>query len=577
MFSPSDHDDESVNALFKTILYLGSVFLLGAGTFAGWIAPGLAQDRVTSLLRRGLIAGAILLVVGSGLDAGSALARVTDAFDASLLVPYLTETRQGLAILIRVSTATVLAVLCLQWLGRRDVNRPILVFIGLTLLATFSVTSHAAGQSKMFPMLADLIHLTAMVAWAGTLLFVGWVPWPTEEPAVAVFDKAVSRLSTIGLISVILLFATGVYASALNLWGPPALTGTAYGRSLLFKVGLVLVTLGVAGVNRWILAPMVALRRPWTAFSWLVRLESFLLVAVLGLTGILTTRPLPEAPATLARPISFTETAGTWTVRGHLSPKGAAGFDLEMTVLHKGEVPLEPIDTHIKLAMTDHEMSPIEVRMSAVGRGVYRASIPLPMAGNWELRLHTPGGAIRVPVRATPGLAAAGMADWAPGLPGLAIAASGLGLGLYGLSRLGDRLRVAAPMLGAGAALVAAGAVLALNTLSAPSTGAGAVEPQNPIAATPQSLAMGEGIYLRYCQACHGVSGRGDGPAAAALKPRPADLRVHMAAGHSDGHIFLKISEGVNGTAMPSFAKTLTEEGRWHVLNFIRTFAAPVR
>lgn len=31
-------------------------------------------------------------------------------------------------------------------------------------------------------------------------------------------------------------------------------------------------------------------------------------------------------------------------------------------------------------------------------------------------------------------------------------------------------------------------------------------------------------LYRRYCAACHGVEGRGDGPAASALSPLPPDL-----------------------------------------------------
>ena len=31
-------------------------------------------------------------------------------------------------------------------------------------------------------------------------------------------------------------------------------------------------------------------------------------------------------------------------------------------------------------------------------------------------------------------------------------------------------------------------------------------------------------LYRRYCASCHGAEGRGDGPAAAALAPRPTDL-----------------------------------------------------
>src|SRR5690349_16656706 len=36
--------------------------------------------------------------------------------------------------------------------------------------------------------------------------------------------------------------------------------------------------------------------------------------------------------------------------------------------------------------------------------------------------------------------------------------------------------------------------------------------------------APGESLYRRYCVACHGTSGRGDGPAAAGLCPPPSDL-----------------------------------------------------
>ena len=37
-------------------------------------------------------------------------------------------------------------------------------------------------------------------------------------------------------------------------------------------------------------------------------------------------------------------------------------------------------------------------------------------------------------------------------------------------------------------------------------------------------LEDGEVVYRRYCAACHGPEGRGDGPAAPALTPPPADL-----------------------------------------------------
>lgn len=42
--------------------------------------------------------------------------------------------------------------------------------------------------------------------------------------------------------------------------------------------------------------------------------------------------------------------------------------------------------------------------------------------------------------------------------------------------------------------------------------------------AHPTSAASGQQMYEAYCASCHGRSGKGDGPAAAALKTPPADL-----------------------------------------------------
>ncbi|MGE3541980.1 MAG: cytochrome c [Candidatus Tectimicrobiota bacterium] len=38
------------------------------------------------------------------------------------------------------------------------------------------------------------------------------------------------------------------------------------------------------------------------------------------------------------------------------------------------------------------------------------------------------------------------------------------------------------------------------------------------------SMGAGQQYFVRYCSACHGMDGRGDGPAAAALRTPPADL-----------------------------------------------------
>jgi mono/diheme cytochrome c family protein len=71
------------------------------------------------------------------------------------------------------------------------------------------------------------------------------------------------------------------------------------------------------------------------------------------------------------------------------------------------------------------------------------------------------------------------------------------------------------------------------------------------------------------CVTCHGASGKGDGPAAAALPPpKPADWTSAKVQTQSDGELFWKISNGRG--AMPPW-KHLPDKERWEIVNYIRT------
>jgi mono/diheme cytochrome c family protein len=71
------------------------------------------------------------------------------------------------------------------------------------------------------------------------------------------------------------------------------------------------------------------------------------------------------------------------------------------------------------------------------------------------------------------------------------------------------------------------------------------------------------------CVSCHGASGKGDGPAAAALPaPKPANWTSQAVQKQTDGEIFWKMSNGRG--AMPPW-KHLPEQERWEIVNYIRT------
>jgi len=90
----------------------------------------------------------------------------------------------------------------------------------------------------------------------------------------------------------------------------------------------------------------------------------------------------------------------------------------------------------------------------------------------------------------------------------------------------------------------------------------------NPVPATEESLANGEKLYNRYCFACHGMEGLGDGPV---IKRGfyPLNLTTPGVIARTDGYIYAYIRYG-GKVMMPSYRESITSEGAWDVVNYVR-------
>jgi high-affinity iron transporter len=89
-------------------------------------------------------------------------------------------------------------------------------------------------------------------------------------------------------------------------------------------------------------------------------------------------------------------------------------------------------------------------------------------------------------------------------------------------------------------------------------------------------LSRGREVYRSTCASCHGATGRGDGPAAAALSPRPADLTNASALGGSSPlDFYRRITVGTAGTAMPPYEYTLSADDRWAVARYVSLLHLP--
>jgi len=85
-----------------------------------------------------------------------------------------------------------------------------------------------------------------------------------------------------------------------------------------------------------------------------------------------------------------------------------------------------------------------------------------------------------------------------------------------------------------------------------------------------RNLARGKKLYEKYCLACHGPLGRGDG--AVRFDPPVADLTSSDVLTKPDSRLLQSIHEGRPNTAMDTWKRVMSEETTRDVLAYILTF-----
>ncbi|WP_374986752.1 copper resistance protein CopC [Streptomyces fradiae] len=245
----------------RYVSYAGFTVLAGGCAFVMACWPRGASVRpVRRLVAYGWVAftaATLALLMLRGPYTGSG--RLGDAFDLGVLRGVL-DTRTGAALTSRLLLAGVAALFVAALFGpyaRREGpgDRRDLVYglaVGGTVVAagiagTWALSEHAStGVQPALAMPLDVLHLLAVAAWLGGLAALAVALY--REPSIE--RAAVGRFSRLAFGAVAVLAATGLYQSWRQVGSWSALTGTAYGRLLLLKLGLVAVLLGVGWVSR---------------------------------------------------------------------------------------------------------------------------------------------------------------------------------------------------------------------------------------------------------------------------------------------------------------------------------------
>ena len=134
------------------------------------------------------------------------------------------------------------------------------------------------------------------------------------------------------------------------------------------------------------------------------------------------------------------------------------------------------------------------------------------------------------------------------------------------------------PMIFAAIWIVATATIMCVVAQQPPSADSGpeswkaperAAKKKNPIPPTPAAIAAGKTLYEQECLCCHGTQGKGD-DAGLTMDTTPADLSRPAMRDQTDGALFWKITVGRK--PMPTEEARLTDEQRWQLVHYIRTF-----
>jgi len=263
----SDAASSLGNSIARGLLFVGVLALIGAVSFKVFVlgrAGAIPQELKGRMTHRsaalGIASAALVIVVALvrlGLES-QMMSAMPDMPGMKGMTASEMVMRTDWGFAFRLQVAAALAALIAFALALRRVRGAWFVAGGsaLVLAITPALGGHAAASPRFTALMiaGDWLHVLGGASWLGSLLFVMMIGVPialTLEPPDSwnSISSLVNAFSPVALVSAAFVVASGVFASWVHLEHLSALWQTSYGRTLLVKLALVLITLAIGAYN----------------------------------------------------------------------------------------------------------------------------------------------------------------------------------------------------------------------------------------------------------------------------------------------------------------------------------------
>lgn len=453
---------------------LTGLFLLTGAVLVGMLAAGTGLLEIASVRRRlwrAVVTGAACLVAGT---AGQLISAWAPAGWSAASIGAILSSSAGRWWELRFAAA---AFLLAGWRWSAERRWPDYLRVAAAALAaySFAVTSHGAAAAHPDAGLGfEFAHVLAVSVWLGGAVAVAAV-WAAARRAGGGDRRTLlRRYSVIAGTAIPVVIASGLANAVLEVGRIGDLTSSSYGRSLSIKLAVVVALLAVAAVNAALLRPALEAGRPrGRGLDRTVAIEAGLGLAVLVPTALLAVLA-PSRPSDAAQSAATRLQAADDPARAFTGSTQLGGRAAEVTVA-PAAVGVNAIRAEVagRFAATGLRISvsgPGRPRTAELTRSgydhdsgthtMYQGLLQLDRDGTWQAVLQQADGPgstapIVMPVTGPVAASVPDSDDLAPWLTLIALAGGAAALGAATRGIPARRVKVAARVLGAGAAVAA--------------------------------------------------------------------------------------------------------------------------